>query len=259
LRRAEVGESSRRFRRRDGGFTLLELLLAIVLMSLLTAMLIGGFRMITRNQEKAVAPLDRAERIANVYDFLRAQLADAQPAPPSAPRTTDPAGRTARRAPFDGIADGIRFVGPPAASLALGGLQMLTVGFADGRLAVRWRLYQDDAFEGGEDRGVPDAAGRAGTREDFYRDAVLLDHVADVRFAYFGSLDPAELPVWRESWLESDRLPLLVRMTVVFDDGYRPPALLVALRLALAPAVGDTDTPAAQAATPPARRRVRRE
>jgi len=254
-----VAEHSR-WRRRQGdrGFTLLELLLAIVLMSLLTAMLIGGFRMIARNQEKAAAPLDRGERIANVYDFLRAQLADAQPAPPSAPRPVASAAQTVRRAPFEGVADGIRFVGPPAASLALGGLQLLTLGFTEGRLAVRWRLYRGDLADVDEE-SAPYIASRAGAAEDFHRDVVLLDHVADARFAYFGSLNPTDVPAWQQTWLEADRLPLLVRMSVVFDDGYHPPDLVVALHLALSPAVRDTDTPDAQTATPPVRRRSRPE
>jgi hypothetical protein len=61
---------------------------------------------------------------------------------------------------------------------------------------------------------------------------VLLDHVTQVRFAYFGSAADGAPADWRESWINSSRLPDLVRVAIARDDPKLPswPELIVATR-----------------------------
>jgi len=64
-------------------------------------------------------------------------------------------------------------------------------------------------------------------------EARLLDHVAMVRFAYFGPPRPGEGATWLEQWTDRDRLPQLVRV-VIEREGSRFsawPELVVATRI----------------------------
>ena len=60
------------------GFTLLELLVAITLLGLLMAALLGGLRLGARVWETGEDRLDASARIQVVQDFLRQRLAEAR-------------------------------------------------------------------------------------------------------------------------------------------------------------------------------------
>ena len=194
------------------GFTLVELLIAVALLALLTAMLFGGLRVATRHLGHATGQLDRSAQIALVENFLRAQLANAQPfaAGGTSPPVMD----------FVGESDHLAFVSVAPPSVAFGGLQVLSLDIAKGnaatggRMLLSWRPYREASGD------APAGASRP-----------LLDHVAEAAFAYFGSTAPAEPPAWHETWQEMADLPALVRLSVVFSDGETMPELIVALRL----------------------------
>src|SRR6266851_5132808 len=59
---------------------------------------------------------------------------------------------------------------------------------------------------------------------------VLLDHIQEAAFAYFGVVDPGEAPSWHATWRNMGYLPSLVRLSVTFADGQRMPEFVVALR-----------------------------
>ena len=69
----------------EHGFTLLELLAAIMLLGLLMAVLFGGLRLGARVWETADARLDASTRIQIVQDFVRQRLAAALPLEALAP------------------------------------------------------------------------------------------------------------------------------------------------------------------------------
>jgi prepilin-type N-terminal cleavage/methylation domain-containing protein len=195
------------------GFTLLELLISVALLVLLTTILFEGLRLGTHHLGQQSDRLDRASRIALAQNFLRAQLADARP-------VTTPA--TAQRTiVFDGRPDGIEFISVAPESVAVGGLQALSVdydkgtGTTGGELLLRWRPY------GGTSPTVPSTV----------RNSLLLDHVRSAEFAYFGTTSPDQPSVWHVTWQDMAYLPSLVRVSLEFSDGQRMPELIVALRL----------------------------
>ncbi len=198
------------------GFTLLELLISVALLVLLTTILFEGLRLGTHHLGQQSDRLDRASRIALAHNFLRAQLADARPVitPTAAERTIV----------FNGRPDGIEFVSVAPESVAVGGLQALSVdydkgaGTTGGELLLRWRLYKGTS---------PAVASNS-------RDTVLLDHVRSAEFAYFGATSPDQPSAWHMTWQDMAYLPSLVRLSLEFSDGQRMPELIVALRLSAA-------------------------
>lgn len=201
----------------EHGFTLLELLISVALLGLLMVVLFDGLEFATRHLKAEDAGLDRAARLALVENLLRAQLAGAQPVAASA--------ADEGVVDFDGQSNGVAFISEAPEAVRSGGLQVLSIDFAaprgspSGALLARWRRY----------RGAPEG------RTSDHR-TVLLDHVARVAFAYYGSAGPDDAPAWHSRWQDMAFLPLLVRLSVAFADGDKAPDLIVALRLAASPA-----------------------
>ncbi len=197
--------------RREHGFTLIELLVAITLFSVLATILFGALRFGTRAAEQGTARLEWTEEVAVAANFLRSQIAGAEPL------QKDEDGK--ELVAFDGQAGSVEFVALPAAHLAAGGWQTLHVGLEEqgghGRLVLTWRLVRPDA-------AAPDAPNRT----------VLLDGVKSVAFGYFGAAAAGEEPQWHDRWEDAISLPLLLRLRVEFENGRNTPDLIVALRAA---------------------------
>jgi general secretion pathway protein J len=199
---------------RSGGFTLVELLVAITLFALLAVALFGGLRFGMRATEAGTARLDWSAEIAAAAGFLRSELADAQPLD----KTDDDGNKVVA---FEGESDSIEFVASTPAPLAEGGWHVvhlaLEPGPGGGRLVVRARLVRAD---GGEATEGPAAR------------SVLLEHVSSLDIAYFGALAEGDTPDWHDRWEDAAQLPALVRLRIEFADGRQAPGLLIALRAA---------------------------
>ena len=199
--------------RQDEGFTLVELLVAITLVAILTGALFGGLRFGTRAASAVAARTDRSAEIALLYDFMQNELSDARLLPDRTGVASTPS--------FEGLPDSMSFVAIPPAYLALGGFQRLQLGIEDAgnarRLIVSWQALP---------RG-PIAAEPVSLRP-----SILLDRLANARFAYFGVVDTNRAPEWADRWIDRQDLPQLVRMRVVLADGSTTTDLIVAPRMA---------------------------
>ena len=196
-----------RISRDQPGFTLLELLVAMILLSMIVAMLMAGLRLESVGLGRQVEHLDRVMELPPVYDFLRSQIADARPVP--AP------GSTGGAILFVGQPDGLRFVSSGPQSVQSAGLQVLAIAVAAGALRVRWRAFNTDDED--------DSAGV---------ETVLLTHVTQARFGYFGIVAPDTQPHWHDSWENLSYLPSLVRLSLTSADGPPIPELTMAPRMA---------------------------
>lgn len=194
----------------DGGFTLLEMLVALALLSMLLAGLFTGLWYGVRAQGSGEAAAERVEQMNALYGVLRAGLGGAVAAQDG---TGDPP-------VFEGGPESVTFLAPMPARFGLGGLHLLRIGKDEDRFSLRWRLYREEEVT--EDEAA-------------HRRSILADHIAAIRFGYFGSLDGKERPAWHETWEGSDHLPALVRLRLAFADGASIPELVVALRAAQNP------------------------
>jgi hypothetical protein len=62
--------------------------------------------------------------------------------------------------------------------------------------------------------------------------SILLDHLREVRFAFFGTTDPESPSDWHDRWQGATALPKMIRLRVEFVDGWQVPDLIVAPQLA---------------------------
>ncbi|WP_048863191.1 hypothetical protein, partial [Acidisphaera rubrifaciens] len=167
---------------------------------------------------------NRAERrsagtddIGLVQGFLRRTLAAARPAY----RTADLRDPTIT---FAGEPDTLDLVAPQPAADGPGAWTQEHFGLRrHGAAAALYVELRRDAPDGQQQAEVQAPAARV----------MLLDHVSQLRFAYFGAPAPGEAPVWLDRWTGQARLPALVRVTILRDD----PALGVWPELVVRPRV----------------------
>jgi general secretion pathway protein J len=199
----------------EGGFTLLETLIAVALLGLTVTLLLGGVQLGTRVLDSAGRRTDQGAELAAAAEFLRSRLAEAQPV------TAKPRPDAKPKVVFDGRRDALALVRLASPYQAQGGYQRLTLG-----------LDRDPGIPAlvagaGPYREAPDGEAEAPARR-----SVLLADVATVEFAYFGRDAANRPPAWHQEWREQPDLPSLVRLRIAFRDGRQPPDLLVAPRLA---------------------------
>ena len=209
---ASLGRPGER-QRRDGGFTLLELIVAMTLLGLIVALLFGGLRFGARVWEAADQRIDESSELQVVQSFMRRRLGQATP-------LALPDSRVTRRVAFEGTPESVTFAALMPAHLGLGGFYWLSFyadESSDGRrLVASWRLFQPER----------DAFAEAEAVEK----TVLVDRISAVEFSYFGPRDRGQSPEWRDRWEEIGSLPTLVSVRVSFagSDGRSWPGLVVA-------------------------------
>ena len=211
--------------KRERGFTLLEILIAMTLLGLLMAMLFGGLRLGTRAWEASDARSTDLARLEAVQGFIRRALSGAYPLISTGDDDTK------RRIAFTGGAEAVEFTALMPAHFGVGGFYSVVLAVEnvlDGkRLVFHRQLFRPD----GEDTPRP-----AGGEEE--KGKVLLDGISSAGFFYFGVLEPDETPAWHSEWRDPKSLPDLVRLHVTFADGDKKawPDLVVAPHISAATA-----------------------
>jgi general secretion pathway protein J len=199
-------------RRTNGGFTLVELLVAMTLLGLIFVALFGGLRFGARTWE---AGNERSEAVAEVeimQSLLRRQLAQAIML----------SGGKGGEAVFEGEEDRLGFAAPGPSQTGVSGLHLfeLFTEPSDGhqRLVLRWQLRRPDLK-------YP-LDGETSKRR------VLFENIEGLRLAYFGDPEKKKDVQWNDGWSGLDALPKLVSVHVVLPsgDGRYWPDLIVSPR-----------------------------
>lgn len=200
-------------KRRERGFTLLELLIAITLFGLIMALLFGGLRFSTRVWEAGAKNVGESVEIRVVQAFIRREISQVY-------AVASPVKGAGIRTAFEGAPKSMTFAALLPAHLGLGGFYLIGIG-ADGdggerRLVITWRPIK---------LGIEEAPS-----EGEMGKTVLVERISDVTFSYYGPNEQGLPPHWRDRWEEAEAPPSLVRVGVeFFDDDRRSwPDLVVA-------------------------------
>jgi general secretion pathway protein J len=198
-------------RARGAGFTLVELLLALTLMSMLMALAYGGLRAATRAADRGQTVLEDSSRIRMAHQFVRRQLNQAAPLAFAQDEENE------ERTVFLGTADRIRFVAPMPGYLGFGGpqVQELAIVRGDDHLEL---VLSHALLQGFEEERLYDRP-----------PILLLDDIESAGFSFLGVDENGDLAGWVTSWDEPGRLPESIALEIDFiEDVYIQWPLLTA-------------------------------
>jgi general secretion pathway protein J len=198
---------------RASGFTLIEVLLATVLLAAGLALAFATLRSSTALVGRGESMAQRNEHMRAVQGYLRARLSMAQPIVFATDRGT------LQQARFIGSPQRMRFVADLPDYLGYGGPYLHDLSVDDrGRLQVAFTVAQPD-------QSLDDLENAA--RE--LRPERLADGLRAVRFRYRGLDEENRLGEWQDRWETAELLPLQVKVEVQGADGTRWPDLVVTL------------------------------
>ena len=198
--------------RRQHGFSLLEMLVALTVLGLLMVGLNEGVRTglglwsAQTRQVRAMAELDSTARL------LRSLLVSIPLAPAAA---SDPGSQPVAIS-FSGSPDRLAFVGDMPTGLGAARRANITLALDHGRLILLWTPHRHEQLN-----TVPIA-----------EETELLGGVAGLEFAYWGISDGDSPATWLTQWAGPAMPPLIrIHLTLVKGDNRRWPDIVVAPQL----------------------------
>jgi general secretion pathway protein J len=186
---------------RQGGFTLLEVLLAIMLLAVMMAGAVSGISAAVRAMRSGEAAIEQVDHVRTVQEFLRHQISRTLPFPYAQTQTT--------REMFAGEAGFMRFVAPMPGYLSHGGAYVQTLQLAPGEGGLQL-VFTTTLLNGfSMDKSGADAASTV----------VLLDHIRDGKFSYRGINKQGVLMAWSDTWEDATYTPLMVGIELDLVNG----------------------------------------
>lgn len=186
-------------RRAAAGFTLAEMLVALALFGMISALLAAVINLIARLDGSSRRQSEMIEQVATAQDLLRARIEQMRP-------QVDPRGAGDTIA-MVGLRDEVTFTAPGIAAGGAHQLQAIRLKRTAGGQLV---LYTAPLLAGPDIR-TPSVAG--------WSAAPLLGGVQTVELAYYGADRITGQDVWQDRWLGRAQPPKLVRMRLGFGAG----------------------------------------
>jgi general secretion pathway protein J len=200
-------------RDRQAGFTLLEILVALVVFGFLFIGLNQGARTGVALWDAQARRIDQTDELASTARIMRSLLTGIPILPVTAADTAPQA------IAITGKADRFALVGDLPTGLGATRRVDITLEERTGRLILGWTPHRHEAA------GAPPVAPV---------ETELLHGVGRLELAYFGAASSGQIPIWYAQW-PGPRLPLLIRIRLSFakGDGRRWPDLIAAPQLSV--------------------------
>ncbi len=198
---------------KNAGFTLIEVLIAMTMLSLMVVLLFSSLTIGAKSWEQGEKKIADVNEIAVVQQFFNHHLAHATP------QWNDFNPEKDRVFSFQGKKQSLQFVAAFPASAERAGLQLFNLElkkkdkqhFVDVTLTPFFPLSEG---------------------EDWFEDSVeLVRNVQNFELSYFGLNDETGELVWQNEWLNKEQQPRLVKILLELDDGRYLPEMIVALNV----------------------------
>ena len=201
--------------KRAVGFTLIEIVVAMVLLATTMLLLYSGLSFALRSWDAGDVNGRRTAERRLGENFLRRELTELFPM-----RWKD---ATQLKMAFEGGAARLRFVSSRPAGLQMGGLALVSVEVEEDREKHTRDLVMY--------RAMPDDEAKDFAPLERAERHLLLAGIDQVKFAYFGTENEFNEPKWHDSWDFPGRIPEMVRMRLRAADGENLPELVVRIAL----------------------------
>jgi general secretion pathway protein J len=199
--------------RRTRGFSLMEVLAALALLTIILLGVYSGISTATRIVRSGSQAIERMDDVRSAQSFLRSELAQALVVPFGETDDGDPI-------VFSGDAKTMRFVAPMPGYLSRLGPELQTLSLVDDgrglfRLEVTLSLLPPD---GSDPKPISEPQ-------------VLMRGIRKGAFSYRGMNEQNEPGEWQDTWADSPRTPSLVRIALDVTGNVAFPSLVAPVRI----------------------------
>ena len=194
------------------GFTLIEVLIAMTLLSIMVVLLFSSLKICADSWEKGENKITDVNEIAVVYNFFQRHLSVALP-------LWNNFSEEKKTFSFQGNAHSLKFISAFPASADRSGLQLFSLDLQEEDNDQIIKVTLTPFF--------PAAEG-----EEWHNEEVtLIKHVNGFTMAYFGSDDGVSEGSWQEEWLDKEVLPRLVKINIELENGIFWPEMVIDLKV----------------------------
>ena len=183
------------------GFTLIEVIIAMTLLSLILVLLFSTLFTANRSWQSTEKKITQNDELRLVGHFIQRQLSQTIPL-----MWID---KDERRLIFEGGNNELRFTSALPAHRGGGGIQIITLKVNQVDETRHLDLYYRNAD--------PDSS--PFEKEDGIEQITLLENIDNIELAYFGREKLDEDPVWRDEWKNDELLPLLISLKIHTVEG----------------------------------------
>ncbi|MBK1647376.1 general secretion pathway protein GspJ [Rhabdochromatium marinum] len=217
------------------GFTLVELLIALVILSVITLLLFSGLRLGSRAWESVETVSERLADLRLARNFIERSLRQV--------RKVELRVEGQKFLVFSGQTDQLEFVAPLSSHVGVPGLYILRLTLEDTgdntkRLVLtRWLLHPD-VLNGTDNapawQPLTEASNFGSNGDALDRDlaagaqgrTLLLPQVGHFVMSYYGLQRGEQVPGWYDEWLDQSELPYRVRLDLSTPEQNWPVALI---------------------------------
>ncbi len=194
------------------GFTLIEVMLAMTLLSIMVTLLFASLKVCADSWNKGELKIAEVNEKAVVYQFFKRHL------PSIRPLWDNFSHENERQFSFQGSRDKLQFVSVFPASASRKGLQLFEIKFDKGnerQIKVILSPFYPSLDE----------------QEWKTEEVILLEHVDALKISYFGKETMDSDGAWVDSWTGKEHLPRLVKIKIELSTQSFWPEMVFALKL----------------------------
>jgi general secretion pathway protein J len=197
---------------RQRGFTLIEVLIAMTILSIMVVLLFSSLRICAQSWELGEKKITEVNDAAVVYNFFQQYLSTATPV------WNDFNEKEEKKFSFQGGKQNLQFVSSFPASAGRSGMQLFSITLVqeDDQWLIKVTITPF----------FPVTEGKTWHQEE----AVLLKHVSDFTLAYFGAETGGNENGWQDEWLNKDVQPRLVKININTTNGFFWPEMIIELK-----------------------------